>query len=589
MSSKDKKPPATERKIRFKAIVAHCHDLAQKYIETWKPLNATWETVEGCAYLRLSTDEQVAVEKGSLEQQVNISIAEALARSSGDQINYKITQFFIEPGVTGRNDNRPEFTRMKHEIEVGKYKFVIFKEIARIAREVTIWKTFFKLCVDRDCRIFIRNFWMNPNDPAQIFQLDILAAFAEYESNQTSRRIRESTFSAMASSGKFNSTKQILGLDQLVVNDEAKVGFYVPNHEELKVVEQIMKTFVLYGSFQRTLEECKRLGIKNKSQKSFNRAALMTLLRNKRYIGLWELNVKNRNRLQKNLLPYERYLEVQLQHGCVIDTGLWNKVQDTLTRIAGSKQKNTNINYTFLLSGILKLAADKSPFHGTGANGNGGRKNYYFNPKHRMRLDTAAVEDEAKRTVSKIIHDSTEFRDAIKRKAVATQSLKQFLESQLRQNLQELKGLDHEKQLIGQRFDYLLKEATDPERDMYQLEYSNELKRILLKAEELKQVQVSAASKLARLQEETANTKALVDMAEEVQGKIRLSDPVALKNAYRELFEAVLVTPAPTDGVIKLNFILRNGQDALITVEEKGSVVDRMVGPAGLEPATRRL
>ena len=115
-------------------IVSKCKKIANDYIVHWQPVNADWPIVNGCAYLRLSTDEQVAVEKGSLEQQVNIAISEATIRSGSDRVNYKISRFFIEPGITGRTDRRPEFELMKLDIKNERHKFVVIKEVARIAK-----------------------------------------------------------------------------------------------------------------------------------------------------------------------------------------------------------------------------------------------------------------------------------------------------------------------------------------------------------------------------------------------------------------------------------------------------------------------
>ncbi len=66
-------------------------------------------------------------------------------------------------------------------------------------------------------------------------------------------------------------------------------------------------------------------------------------------------------------MPYERYTEVVLPHGEVIDLNLWNRVQQTVERINSSKVKNTNVKKIFLLSSILKLQSDNASFHGMGA------------------------------------------------------------------------------------------------------------------------------------------------------------------------------------------------------------------------------
>jgi len=48
-------------KLLVDDIVAECRTLAKNHIDKWKPINKDWPTMEGCAYLRLSTDKQVAV------------------------------------------------------------------------------------------------------------------------------------------------------------------------------------------------------------------------------------------------------------------------------------------------------------------------------------------------------------------------------------------------------------------------------------------------------------------------------------------------------------------------------------------------
>jgi hypothetical protein len=113
-------------------------------------------------------------------------------------------------------------------------------------------------------------------------------------------RTKESNFSAMVSSGKFNSTHLVLGLDQLIVNEVPQVGFYIRNDQEMKVVEWVMRTFVKYASYQKVLEECQRSGVKNKNGKPFLRHSLITLLTNKKYIGKWESKRRKQSRTARS-------------------------------------------------------------------------------------------------------------------------------------------------------------------------------------------------------------------------------------------------------------------------------------------------
>ena len=250
MRANSKQLSKDERKALIDRVISECELLAKNYVKNWQPINPDWKTVEGCAYLRLSDDDQVLVEKGSLEQQINIAVSEALIRSEADHINYKISVFYIEPGITGTHDRRPQFQLMKKNIRLNKHKFVVIKEIARMIRDLLLWKELFKLCHEMQCEIFIRGLPFNPNDPTQVLQLDFLAMLAEYESKLISKRLKESVFAAIVSSGKFNLTHKVLGLDQLKINGEDKVG----SPEEAKKFQK--KYRVDSAGIEKEIERC---------------------------------------------------------------------------------------------------------------------------------------------------------------------------------------------------------------------------------------------------------------------------------------------------------------------------------------------
>ncbi len=241
---KRKKTDPIEFKKLVRKVVSDCEKLADNYIQAWKPLNQKWQTIEGGVYLRLSDNMQVAVERGSLEQQIHIAVAEAQYRSEQENINYKIIDFYIEPGVTGTNDSRPEFNRLQNDIESKKLNFIVFKEISRLVRDLEIWKRFFRLCQLNECEICIRGLPFNPNDPAAVLMLDQLAAFAEFESRTTSKRIKESNHSALITSGKFNGEYPLLGFDVIRNEEDESTGIYKPNTKELSDVKWIMESFL---------------------------------------------------------------------------------------------------------------------------------------------------------------------------------------------------------------------------------------------------------------------------------------------------------------------------------------------------------
>ena len=109
----------------------------------------------------------------------------------------------------------------------------------------------------------------------------------------------------------------------------------MPNKEELKQVELIMKQFLLVDRYSVLLAWCKKMNIKSKRGKDFRRLSIKALLTNPRYIGKWYRNKHNAGKRQNKLMPYERFTEVELGYGCVVDKGLWQKVQGKVRVAAG--------------------------------------------------------------------------------------------------------------------------------------------------------------------------------------------------------------------------------------------------------------
>jgi DNA invertase Pin-like site-specific DNA recombinase len=537
-------------------IVIECRRLAQECVTSWRPVNPEWPIVDGGAYLRLSDDQQVAVEKGSLEQQINIAVSEAVIRSNSDRINYRIKRFFIEPGITGTTDQRPEFQLLQREIKLGLYRFVVFKEIARIARDSSIWKSFFKLCIERDCEVFIRGLPINPNDPSQILQLDILASFAEYESNLISKRTRESNYSAMVTSGKFNSTRKILGFDQLVVNGEAKVGFYVPNPEELKVVEWIMRTFVKYASYQKTLEEIEKNGVQKKTEDAFARHSLITLLTNTRYIGKWAVNTDNKSKNQDKLMPYDRYAEIDLPHGCVIDLNLWHQVQATVKSVAGNKTKNTQVKRVYPLSTLLEYK-DGTSFAGTEAWGRSGKNLYYTNKQNGIRIPAQILEDEAVSTVCAIFKSQPRLVSAVKKYANDIKETSYLLGNEIRRLEVEIADLSLELAALDKRLDFLL-QGDESGAGVYRAEYLEKTRQIKAEIAQRRISIESIGTQKAEIDGDSFNWNDLPKRAGEIQKILIDEDPVALKNAYRKLFERIVVGEIDDQGVRSINFIVKD-------------------------------
>src|SRR5690606_25330362 len=112
-----KKLTRAEEKLLITKMVQLCQDRAAELMRKWRPLDKAWPTKKGGAYIRLSTEDQVLVGGGSLEQQVNQAFEEMIVRSKEDQINYQIVIVFIDAAISGQTDDRAEFRRLQFQVQ----------------------------------------------------------------------------------------------------------------------------------------------------------------------------------------------------------------------------------------------------------------------------------------------------------------------------------------------------------------------------------------------------------------------------------------------------------------------------------------
>lgn len=81
-------------------------------------------------YLRLSRDDDGAGNSESI-----INQREFLSKYVKSQTNWLLVDIYVDDGYTGTNFNRPDFIRMKNDIESEKINLVITKDLSRLGRD----------------------------------------------------------------------------------------------------------------------------------------------------------------------------------------------------------------------------------------------------------------------------------------------------------------------------------------------------------------------------------------------------------------------------------------------------------------------
>ncbi len=575
----------TNAKPGFDQIINSCRAIAENYHKNWKPINPDWPTITGAGYLRLSTEEQVKVEQGSLEQQIYLAVQEVETRSKQNRKNYYIGHFYIDAGISGTTGDREEFIALKRAIRRKEYSFVVFKEISRIARDGKLWKEFFILCNSTKTEIIIRGLPINPNDPTQVLQLDILASFSEYEAKVTSKRIRDSVFSAMVNNQKFNSTHKCLGLSPLVVNDQIKPGYYTPSPDELKIVIWIYETFLKYGSYQKTLEACNERKILNKNELPFTHNSLVSLLTNSRLVGKWYLNLENKDMEQDDLQPNEQYHEIDLPHGPVIPIKLWNKVQKAIEIRAGKTGKNTRMIRVYPLTGGLLKYHDGTNFRGYSGNGRNSKFNYYRNDKHNFCIRADYIEKNVIDIVTQIIENSPELQRAIKQAGQETHDNIEVLEQSISKTKATIQSLEIENTKLIKKLDFITSEnLSDDDKRLFLDNLKGELKKNTENKTSLDLSLQDLGKRLEALKQTSFSWKSLAEHAKKVQEIMLDKDPVALKNSYYNLFKSIVIGPENEMGERTITYTL-NGNEQLWTSH---CVSNEVVETVGVEPTSER-
>ena len=390
----------------------------------------------------------------------------------------------------------------------------------------------------------------------------------------------------MITSGKFNSHFPLLGFDAVKNERGEYTGIYTPNKEELKQVEWIMSSFLRVDRYKALLDLCKERNIKSKLGKYFSRNNIRSLLTNSRYIGKWYRNRQNAGKRQSKLMPYERFTEVELSHGCVIDEGLWRRVQDKVKELDGSRAQATK--HFFPLSGLL-VFSDGSSFAGNSAWGSTRRSTYYYNNANKIRVRSEVFDAEAEKVLHHIAENTPEFKKSFSNYSARRKNSIGMLAEKIADIDTRLDEVMTERQNLDKRLTFLLQDGDLEMASSFRAEYKRQFSA--LNDEERELDRKKRHLQLMRNQlKETQDTRKneWLERVNKALGYIHKKDWVSLRSTYRQIFEKVIIRRLD-EAKVRLQFVLKN----LSTPHSKNEVSFCMSAsqatPAGLEPATSTL
>ena len=293
----------------------------------------------------------------------------------------------------------------------------------------------------------------------------------------------------------------------------------------------------------RLLELCRERGIKNKRGNDFNSDSIRSLSANPRYIGKWYRNKHNADKRQSRLMAYERYTEIKLEHGCVINEGLWQRVQEKVKELDGTRSKGRK--HCYPLSGLL-LFNDGSSFVGSGAWGRTRRSTYYHNKSHRIRVRAEAFDAEAEKILLQVAENAPEFQKNVADYAANKESSTDLVTGKIAEIDVRIAAFATDRQNLDNRLTFLLQDGDMEMANFFREEYKRQFSALQKEERELE----SRRRQLQLLQKQIKEARdkdtlkhGWLEQVNQAISCIKKKDFVSLRSIYRRLFHKIIVHP----------------------------------------------
>ena len=185
-------------------------------------------------YCRLSKDDELVGDSNSIVHQ-----KEMLAKYAKEH-GFTNTEFYVDDGYSGTNFNRPDFQRMMSDVEEGKIRTVIVKDMSRFGRDYIMvgyyTEIYFGNC---NVRFIAVNDGVDSNVQTENDLTPFKNVFNEWYAKDTSKKIR-AVFKAKGNSGKHLSSNPPFGYIK-DPNDKEK---WIVDEEAAETVKRIFQMFV---------------------------------------------------------------------------------------------------------------------------------------------------------------------------------------------------------------------------------------------------------------------------------------------------------------------------------------------------------
>ena len=301
-----------------------------------------------CAiYTRKSTEEGLDQDFSSLDAQREA--AEAFIQSQRREGWIALPERYDDGGFTGANMERPALKQLLAAVEAGQLDCVVVYKVDRLSRSLLDFTRILSLFEKHNVSFVAVTQQFNTSTSLGRLTLNILLSFAQFERELIGERTRDKV-SAARKKGKWVGGCPVLGYDVDPIGRRLVV-----NEQEAEQVRGIFGLFEETGSSVRTLAEVERRGwrLKSWTRKTgefrtgghFTLTSLRRLLTNVLYTGAVRHKGQSYPGQQEAILP----------------PGLWERVQERLTREHVFPRGQLRNKHLALLKGLLHCDCCAAP------------------------------------------------------------------------------------------------------------------------------------------------------------------------------------------------------------------------------------
>ena len=320
-------------------------------------------------YIRVSTEEQAQNPEGSIRNQEERLRETIKLKNMADNLG-EVKGIYIDRARSGKDTNRPELQKLLNDIQKEKIDLVMVTELSRLSRSIKDFSEIWELMKRHSCGFLSLREQFDTTNAAGELVLFLMANLAQFERKQVAERV-VANMNSRASRGLYNGGPVPLGY---VLNPERK-GYLEVERSQAEIVRHAFQTFLLKRSLNETAKALNAQGLRMKRETQgggrhmrnphFDVSNLHTILRNKSYIGLKSYNENGETKFGPAVWE------------AIVEEGLFEQVQEILTKNTSRFKPPRPNRYPFLLSGLLQCGTCGERLSGKSAHGRKEKIPYY--------------------------------------------------------------------------------------------------------------------------------------------------------------------------------------------------------------------